>query len=267
MKRHNHRAILGGCPIGTISGRSPGFSRPAIVAAWLVLSATLPHRVSWAGPPFLTDDPEPVELGHWEFYVASQWTILRHAGSGTAPQVEVNYGALPELQLHVIVPAVLAWQSGGPLQYGLGDVELGAKYRFVDEGDRRPQIGVFPLVLLATGSSERGLGAGTTQVLLPIWIQKSFGPWTTYGGGGVHLASGDDDLVAGWLLQRKLFGEVTLGTEAFITVPLNGEPVELQLNLGLVVDFSDKHHLLLSAGPAFGGDARAQGYLAYQLTI
>ncbi len=114
------------------------------------------------------------------------------------PHVEVNYGALPELQLHAIVPAAIAWQSGEPVQYGLGDIELGAKFRFVDEGDWRPQIGTFPLVLLPTGSSERGLGTGTTQVLLPIWVQKTLGPWTTYGGGGVHLASGEHDLIAGW---------------------------------------------------------------------
>jgi hypothetical protein len=89
----------------------------------------------------------------------------------------------------------------------------------------------------------------------------------TYGGGGLHLASGDDDIVAGWLLQRQLLGKVALGAETFFTFPFNGDPVELRVNLGLVLDFSDRHHLLASAGPAFGGDARGQGYLAYQLTI
>jgi hypothetical protein len=241
--------------------------RRATIVAALIFSSTLAGNEASAGPPFLTDDPAPVDLGHWEFYLASQWTLARRTASGTVPHFEVNYGALPGLQLHAIVPATLAWQSGAPVQYGLGDIELGAKYRFVDEGDRRPQIGVFPLVLLPTGSQERGLGAGTTQVLLPIWIQKSFGPWTTYGGGGVHLASGDDDVVAGWLLQRLLFGKLTLGTEAFFTIPLNGDPVELQLNVGVIADFSSRHHVLASAGPAFGGDARAQAYLAYQLTI
>ena len=238
-----------------------------VLAAVLLLTAAKIGRTAWAGPPFLTDDPEPVERGHWEFYLASQWSAADHSATGTAPHVEVNYGALPELQLHIIVPATLAWQSSEPVQYGLGDVELGAKYRFVEEGKERPQIGTFPLVLMPTGSKERGLGAGTTQVLLPIWIQKSFGPWMTYGGAGLHLASGDDDVVAGWLLQRKLIEVITLGAEAFFTFPLNANPMELQVNLGLVVDFSDRHHLLASAGPAFGGDARGQGYLAYQLTI
>jgi hypothetical protein len=240
---------------------------PAVFGPALLLGAVFCGRTVSAGPPFLTDDPEPVELGHWEFYLASQWTAADHSATGSAPHIEVNYGALPELQLHIIVPATLAWQSGQPVQYGLGDIEVGAKYRFVEEGEHRPQIGTFPLVLLPTGSKEHGLGEGTTQVLLPIWIQKSSGPWMTYGGAGLHLASRDNDVVAGWLLQRKLHGMLALGAEAFFTFPLNDNPVELQVNLGLVVDFSDRHHLLASAGPAFGGDVRGQGYLAYQLTI
>jgi hypothetical protein len=35
-----------------------------------------------------------------------------------------------------------------------------------------------------TGNESRGLGAGHVQLYLPIWFQKDFGKWTTYGGGG-----------------------------------------------------------------------------------
>lgn len=46
-----------------------------------------------AGPPYVTDDPEPAELHHWEVYLATidQWS--REDGwSGTSPHIEVNYG-------------------------------------------------------------------------------------------------------------------------------------------------------------------------------
>lgn len=241
--------------------------RAAALVTALALSADLISAPAIAGPPYLTDDPEPVELGHWEVYAASQWFVTRAAADGTAPHVEVNYGALPEVQLHVIVPAALAVSSGEPTRYGLGDVELGVKYRFVDEGERRPQVGTFPLLELPTGSAAHGLGFGKVQALLPIWIQKSFGRWTTYGGGGVRLASGEHDAVAGWLVQRGVGKIASLGTEAFVTVPLGHGAAEIRVDLGLVFDFSELHHLLLSAGPAFGAEAGAQGYCAYQLTI
>src|ERR1700744_3264033 len=56
-----------------------------------------------AGPPFQTDDPEPVELGHYEFYVfaASDSTSLETDSVG--PAFEFNWGALPNTQLHMVL--------------------------------------------------------------------------------------------------------------------------------------------------------------------
>jgi hypothetical protein len=238
-----------------------------MLIAALGLRSALGSGLAWAGPPYLTDDPEPVDLGHWEFYAASQWSVARNEASGTSPHIEINYGALPELQLHVIVPAVLAVARDQRTQYGPGDVELGAKYRFVDERERRPQVGTFPLVLLPTGSATRGLGAGQVQVFVPIWLQKSFGPWTTYGGGGVRITSGERNGVLGWLLQRAFGDTATVGAETYVTIPTNGSSTEVRVDVGLLVNLTSLHHLLMSGGPAFGGDARAQTYLAYQLTI
>ena len=39
----------------------------------IVVAALMMGTVAWAGPPFVTDDPEPVELHHWEVYLASQY--------------------------------------------------------------------------------------------------------------------------------------------------------------------------------------------------
>jgi hypothetical protein len=241
--------------------------RPAASLLAGVLFTALFSHDAWAGPPFLTDDPEPVEPGHWEFYAAAQWSAGRHQASGTSPHVEVNYGALPGLQLHMIVPAVLSWTAGSVPRYGVGDVESGAKLRFIDQTGWRPQIGIFPLVTLPTGSKDHGLGAGGIQALLPLWLQWDVGSWTTYGGSGLRLGPDGDALVFGWLLQQELSEKIALGGEAYVTLPLHGDDVQVQLNLGAIVNFSEFHHLLLSAGPSFGGDAREQAYLAYQLTI
>lgn len=36
----------------------------------IVVGVLLLMRRAWAGPPFFTDDPEPVEYMHWEVYLA-----------------------------------------------------------------------------------------------------------------------------------------------------------------------------------------------------
>jgi hypothetical protein len=242
-----------------------------MVAPAVLLVVLLAPAKGHAGPPYVTDDPEPVHPGHWELYLASQHSISRTATSGTAPHVEVNYGALPGLQLHVIAPLAYAHPKGGPTSYGMGDIELGAKFRFIDENPWLPMVGSFPMVELPVGAESKGLGTGHLHVFIPLWLQKSVGPWTTYGGGGYwrNPGQGNQDFwYIGWLMQRRLGQRAALGTEVFYTTPdqVGGE-ANLRFNVGLVLDFSEHHHGLVSAGRGVVGDSLFQGYAAYQLTL
>jgi hypothetical protein len=224
---------------------------------------------AWAGPPFVTDDPEPVDLHHWEVYVSS---IYLHDASGTAgtlPHIEVNNGAAPNLQLHIIVPYAFA-QGGcvGPL-FGVGDMELGFKYRFLQEAKNRPMAGIFPLLEVPTGNAERGLGSGHLLAFLPVWLQKSWGPWTSYGGGGYWINPGGENYwLTGWLLQKDLSRALTLGGELFYTTPSDvGASSQFNFNLGGQYNFDEGHHLLFSAGRSLHGDIQLMTYVGYQWTF
>ena len=97
-----------------------------------------------AGPPFVTDDPEPVDYQHWEFYIASQDAKMGGDWSGTAPHFELNYGVVPDVQLHLIAPLAYDVPPAGSAHYGYGDTELGVKFRFIQETNYLPQVGIFP---------------------------------------------------------------------------------------------------------------------------
>ncbi len=77
--------------------------------------------------------------------------------------------------------------------FGYGDTEIGIKYRFVHETDVLPAIGMFPLVEIPTGDQDKDLGNGQAQYFLPLWLQKGFGRWTTYGGGGYWINPGSEN--------------------------------------------------------------------------
>jgi hypothetical protein len=163
---------------------------------------------SAAGPPFLTDDPEPVDYDHWEIIGFSMGTLVQGDAAGVLPGVEVNYGAMPNVQLHVKVLAAFNSQSVTGTQFGYGDTEVGVKYRFINPGedDWWPEVAVYPAISAPTGDEARGLGSGTTHAFLPLWMQKSFGDWTTYGGGGYGFNPGPgnkDYWFVGWQLQRE----------------------------------------------------------------
>lgn len=239
--------------------------------ATVVASILVATHLAWAGPPFTTDDPEPVEYQHWEVYFASRLFKDPSGWSGTAPELEVNYGAVPNLQLHLIAPISYVVVPHGPTLFGYGDTELGTKYRFFEETDSLPQIGTFPLIELPSGDRQRGLGTGHVQVFLPIWLQKSFGPWTTYGGGGYWFNPGKDNHdwgYVGWQLQREVASGLVLGAEIFheTTSQRGGEPIT-KINAGAIYDFSETYHLLLSAGHTIAGKSGMQAYTAFQITF
>jgi hypothetical protein len=78
----------------------------------------------------------------------------------TGPAAEFNWGAAPNLQLQAILPfgAILPSNNpdffptgSGPSAYGLTDMELGAKYRFVSETKHPPMTGTFTMIEVPTG--------------------------------------------------------------------------------------------------------------------
>jgi Putative MetA-pathway of phenol degradation len=235
------------------------------------LASILATSEASAGPPYTTDDPEPVEYRHWEVYLASQSFHDKDGWTGTAPHVEVNYGVVPNVQLHVIAPFAYSVPASGSKAYGYGDTELGVKFRFIQERTSIPMIGTFPLLEVPTGSEGAGLGNGAAQAFLPVWLQKTFGPWLTYGGVGVWLDLGDRSRhwwYFGLQVQRTIVKWFSVGAEVFYQTPMvHGEGDDSRFNVGAVLDITEMHHLLVSAGRGFEGPNLFQGYAAYQLTF
>jgi hypothetical protein len=227
-------------------------------------------RESLAGPPFQTDDPEPVPLHHHEFYAFS--TLDRASDGSTAqiPAFEFNLGAAPDLQLHIVGPLALLVPRQGPTEYGAGDVELGVKYRFLKETRTRPQLGTFPMLELPTGDAARGLGNGVVWARLPVWIQKSIGSWTTYGGAGyeINRAAGmQDSEFAGWLLQRELGRKLILGGELYAqTAQASGGRSTTFFDAGGYYNFTPGFQLLFMAGHTVAGERHTVGYLGLYWT-
>ncbi len=194
---------------------------------WVLLLLLVAVPKLWAGPPFQTDDPEPVDFRHYEFYTFGTVGGTPVEIDPVGPAFEFNWGAAPNLQLHAVVPFGTVLPSNNPKYlpagagssaYGLTDIELGAKYRFVKETKRRPEIGTFTMLEVPTGDSSNGLGVGRVWYKVPVWVQKSWGHWTSYGGGGYQVVKQTQYRnfgYGGWLLQRDIGKKLTLGAEIF----------------------------------------------------
>lgn len=224
----------------------------------------------FAGPPFFTDDPVPVDYLHNEFYVFGTLDRADGASVIAVPAIEYNRGIAPDVQFHLVLPYAWNVPGQGSTAAGLGDVELGIKYRFVNLDGGGLQIGAFPMVELATGSARRGLGNGQTWYRLPLWVQKSFGAWTFDGGGGVIVnpAPGMYDASFGGALAQYTFDpRWTLGAELLRQNALAADqPGYTLLDVGGYLNVTQNFSLLFSAGGSVAGARHAVAYLGLYWT-
>src|SRR5436305_5462772 len=85
-----------------------------------------------AGPPFVTDDPEPPPPGGWEINIPF---ILERTPGKTemdSPLFDLNYG-LPNVQLKLEIPISALHDDGDGTRAGGGDLLVGVKWRFLTQ--------------------------------------------------------------------------------------------------------------------------------------
>jgi hypothetical protein len=223
-----------------------------------------------AGPPYVTDDPQPTDTGHWEIYAFGSG---EHVAGGAAGQtgLDINYGAAKGLQLNVVAPA--DYDTGPPARFGAGDVELAAKYEFIRQraGGWLPDIAVYPRLFLPTSGA--GLGDGRASLFLPVFAQKDFGAWSTFGGGGYDINPGPGNRnywLLGWALTRKINDRLSLGGEIYRqTSDMVGKPATTAVAIGATYQLTTHFALMASGGPSLDSARGAQQsaiYLALQFT-
>ena len=179
------------------------------------------------GPPFQVDDPVPVDFRHYEFYIFGAVDGTPVAVASTGPAFEFNWGAVPRVQLHAILPwggyfpsnkAIYDPAGTGPSAFGLTDMELGVKLAIIKETKTIPQIGTFTMFEIPTGNADKGLGVGKVWYKLPVWLQKNEGKWLFDGGAGEEVVpqTGLHDFpYGGFLVKREINERLELAAEIF----------------------------------------------------
>ena len=243
-----------------------------LAVRWLVAATLLAApTAAWAGPPFMTDDPEPTDTGHWEIY----GPLLEGEGRGSDSEgstgVELNYGPVASLQITVGLPIAFARDRDG-MTWGAGDVAASAKFRFYHDDKLGLSLAAFPGLTLSTAT--RDLGAGRVTGFLPVWIQKDSGKWSVFGGGGYAINPGTsnrDYWTGGIAVSREVSERLLIGLEAdrsgADTIDGNGST---SLGIGTIYRMKIPFRLLASGGPAFedgGGPAGFHFFTALGLDL
>ena len=147
----------------------------------------------------ITDDPETPGNGHWEINLG--WTDQRTPGTTLMglPLLDANYGIGDDFQLTYETPWAIVRDTDG-IREGLGNTQLGAKWRFYNAGEHGWEASVFPQVtFLNPGlhADRRGLADADTTLLLPFEAEKNFDPWAWTSKWGMSSAR-SPARTAGW---------------------------------------------------------------------
>ncbi len=239
-----------------------------IVLSGILIQCTFQNN--YAGPPFLTDDPQPVEYQHWEYYISSINTWQPAFWTGTSPHLEINYGIIHNMQVHMILPMNYVYIVNHNTNFGYGYSEFGIKYRFIQETEHNPQIGTFPIMEIPT-LNNKNFSNGKVQLYLPIWAQKSWGKLTSYGGGGYWINPGTGNknwIFSGWEIQYDFTPNITLGGELYYHSSESiGNQSAIAFNLGGLINFTEKFHVIFSLGHSLTNNSFTTTYFGLLWTI
>ncbi|WP_411340186.1 hypothetical protein V6U71_20795 [Sphingopyxis sp. J-6] len=223
----------------------------------LAATALAIPSIAFAGPPFMTDDPEPTETGHWEIYGPLVEVEGRGDAFGGSTGVEINYGAAPDLQLTAGLPIGFEHDRAG-WRWGAGDLELSAKYRFYHDEGTGLSIAAFPGLTLPTA------GNGKVTALLPVWLQKDRGDWSLFGGGGYAINPGGGNRnywTGGIAVTRQIDDRLLLGIEADRqSADTIGGRATTSLGVGGIYQLKAPFRILASGGPTFVDGGGAAGF-------
>jgi hypothetical protein len=237
----------------------------------LTFSALALH--AQGGPPMITDDTETVAPRHWEINTAFTMEVGADGRIFGTPLLDVNYGMTKNTQLKVEIPWLILHQNGMRGISGLGNTNIGVRWRFRDEDEKhRVAMSIYPqLEFNNPGSSvRRGIVDKGPEFLMPMEWQTKVGKYALGGDVGYRFKQGPDEVIYGVIVGRE-FGE---SFELMGEIHGTGERQhlagsEVVFNLGSRVKMTKHSVLLLSAGRSIRPDHDPQfvGYAGVQLNF
>jgi hypothetical protein len=272
MKILHRIAVVGlamGLPALAWADDSPSLFAPPFQIAQA--SSTVEQQRAQPAPPIVALEPQK-----WALAVGGLYTHREGETAGWLPNVEANYAVTDRLQLHAMVPYAYDRLTGGSTNFGVGDIETGVRYRFIDDDPDgwTPAVAVYPLIDLPTGDKNKNLGTGETHAFLPLWFSKRLGPWIPYAGGGYWINPGTFN--KNWIFAaagavRELSEAWSLTGELFYASASKvGLKDQTGFDVGARYNLTEHHHFVLTVGRGLANADETNQlttYVAYVITF
>lgn len=235
--------------------------RKHFVLGLVMFSLFAPSRArAQGGPPLITNDPGTPGSNQWEINLGVMPTLVQGVQNYQIPQIDLNYGVGPRIQLTFEVPYVLQTASGQPLQTGWSNSFTGVKWRFIDD-KHGWNVSVFPQLEPPGISSSARIGFADPgpRFFLPVEVQRNVGPLELNFEAGYYVpVHGREERSIGLALGHQMSKKLELIGEINNDSAMGAPPHNTVWDLGERYEFHKGLIQLFMAGRSFSGAASGQ---------
>ncbi|WP_323121119.1 transporter [Burkholderia alba] len=187
-----------------------------------------------AAHPLVSDDTGTQGDGNWQYELNMEQTS-KEEGTGRQQlwNTTLTRGFGPSVDLYVNAPYTHVQTRSDEAGSGFGDIEIGAKWRFLERGPF--SLALKPRINVPTGDDHHGLGNGRVNAGATLLAQYDAGSFTFLANAGVNYQpNSHDDMTSLWQVSGAALYHVT-------------DTLHLTVDIGTSRNPDRSHH----ANPAF----------------
>jgi hypothetical protein len=250
----------------------PGILRSLILIIFFFPLAN--SAFAQGGPPYYTNDPGTPGPFNWEINLGYMPFLYSNQSVSHTPDVDINFGVGDRIQLTYENAWLRVQDPSSPTKFGLGQSNLGVKWRFYDAGESKLAVSTFPQLFLNNPNDavRRGITPASQSFLLPFEFSRKFGPiGVNYEIGYQFTHKGRDTWLMGLVLGHDFTSKFEMDAEFYSQGAFHPSAYQPTLGLGARYKIHKPVIVLLMAGrslePARSDQSYFIGYFGLQFLL
>jgi hypothetical protein len=240
--------------------------------ALLVLGSN--KALAQGGPPYYTNDPATPGNKNWEINLGYMPFLYSGRSISHTPDLDINFGLGDRIQLTYENAWLRVQNQSASAKYGLGQDQLGIKWRFYDSGEEGMAFSVFPQLSVNNPNHavQRGITPPGASLIVPLEFTRKFGPVAVNAEMGYNLVHlGPDGWLTGLVVGHEFSKRLEMDAEFYATGTFHPSYAQPTLDVGARYKMHRPFILLLMAGrslePARNNQAYFLGYFGVQILL
>jgi hypothetical protein len=226
------------------------------------------------GPPYYTNDPGTPGNHNWEVNFGYMPFLFPNQATTHTPDIDINFGLGERIQLTYEDAWLRVHNPALPAKYGMGQDQLGVKWRFYDTGEKGMSFSIFPQLSVNNPNHavQRGITPPGASLIVPLEFSKKVGPVDVNAEAGyniVHL--GPDGWLFGLVVGHEFTKRFELDAELYTSGTFHPAFTEPLLDVGARYKLHRPFILLLMAGRSLASAQTNQpyfvGYFGVQMLL